>query len=242
MAAKKPAALIVSRDTEAKIALPLMGSVPILFAAGFDPLGLGLVKSLAKPGGTVTGISIQNRELSPKRLSLLKEAVPRLARVGALLRSGDANALHWLEVTTTQGRARGVQVIPAPVGGRDDLASAFESMAKQGAGAVMNIADRLFFDTRRELAELSLKHRMASIAGTPEFADAGTLLSYAPDTNSAWKQLAHLVDKILKGANPAEMPVEQLGIYELVVNMKTAKALGITIPPSILVQATRVIE
>ena len=207
LAAKKPALLVVPRDTEAKIALPLMGSVPILFASGFDPIGSGLVKSLARPGGTVTGISSQNRELSPKRLGLLKEVVPRLTRVGALYRAGDANALHWLEVSTAQGKARGMQVIPAPVGRREDLASAFESMAKQMAGAVMNIADRLFFETRRELAELSLKHGMASIGGVPEFADAGALLSYAPDASAAWRQIAGFVDRVLKGANPADMPV-----------------------------------
>ena len=242
LAANKPALLVVPRDTEAKIAFPLMGSVPILFASGFDPIGSGLVKSLARPGGTVTGISSQNRELSAKRLGLLKEAVPRLTRVGALLRTGDANALRWLQDTTDQGKARGIQVIAAPVGRREDLVPAFESMAKQDVGAVMNIADGLFFETRRELAELSLKHRMASIGGVPEFADEGALLSYAPDVSVAWKQIAGFVDRIRKGANPADMPVEQLNIYELVVNMKTAKALGIKIPNSILVQATRVIE
>ena len=239
---KKPALLVVSRDTEASIALPMTGSIPILFASGFDPVGLGLVTSLANPGGTVTGISMQNRELSPKRLELLKEAMPQLARVGALYREGDENSLHWLKITGEQGRARGVQVVPIPIGRREDLAPAFASAAKQKTGAILNIADRLFFELHKDLAEFSLKHGMASIGGVPEFAEAGALLSYAPDAAFAWRRLATFVDRILKGAVPAKMPVEQLNVFEFVVNLRTAKALKIKLPQSLLLQATRVIE
>ena len=242
LVAKKPAILVVSRDTEAPVALPLTGSIPILFANGLDPVGSGLVTSLASPGGTVTGISIQNRELSPKRLSLLKEALPRLSRVGALYREGDANSLHWVGVTSEQAQARGVQVVPVPIARREDLVPAFAAMAKQKTGAILNIADRLFFELRKELADLSLEHGMASIGGVPEFADSGALLSYAPDAASAWRRLAGFVDRILKGAVPAKMPVEQLNVYEFVVNLRTARALKIQIPSSLLLQATRVIE
>jgi len=242
LVAKMPALLVVSRDTEVKTALPLTGAMPILFAVGVDPVGIGVVTSLAVPGGTVTGVSIQNRELSPKRLSLLKEAVPRLARIGALYRATDENAVHWLKITTEQGKGRGVQVVPVPIDGREDLVPAFAAMAKQKTRAILNIPDRLFFELRKDLADLSLKHGMASIGGVQEFADSGALLSYAPDVISAWRRLATYVDRILKGAVPAKMPVEQLNVFELVVNLRTARALKIQIPSSILLQATRVIE
>ena len=242
LAVRKPALVVVSRDTEAKIAFPLLGTVPILFASGFDPVGLGLVKSLARPGGTVTGVSTQLRELSVKRLELLKETLPHLTKVGALFRTGDANASHWLSVTVREGKARGIQVISAPIGRREDLVPAFESMAKQGAGAVLNIADGLFFETRQELADLSIKYKMASIGGVSQFADTGSMLSYAPDLLAAWRQLAGFLDRVLKGARPADIPVEQVNVYELVINLKTAGALGIKVPQSLLLQATRVIE
>ncbi len=242
LVAKKPSVLLVSRDAEALIALPLTGSLPILFASGFDPVGIGLVTSLANPGGMVTGVSIQNREFSPKRLSLLTEAVPRLARVGALYRPMDENAVHWLKITTEQGKGRGVQVVPVPIDRREDLVPAFAALAKQKTGAILNIPDRLFFEMRKDLADLSLKHGLAAIGGVQEFADSGALLSYAPDVISAWRRLATFVDRILKGAVPAKMPVEQLNVFELVVNLRTAKALKIQIPASLLLQATRVIE
>ena len=240
--AKAPELLVVPRDTEAKSVLSETGAVPLLFASGFDPIGTGVVQSLSRPGGTVTGISIQNRELSAKRLGLLKDALPQLSRVGALYRAGEANALHWLKATTDQGRSHGMQVLPAPIARREDLTAAFAAFSRQGAKAVMNIADRLFFETRVELARLALEHRMASIGGVSEFAEAGALLAYAPDSGLAWKLLAGFVDRILKGAKPATMPVEQVNVYELVVNLGTAKTLGIKLPQAILLQATRVIE
>ena len=242
LAARKPALVVVWRDTDAVIALPLMGATPILFAIGLDPVGLGLVKSLARPGGSVTGISFQNRALSGKKLGLLKEAVPKLTRVGALYRNGDANALHWAEETAEQGKAHGILVIPVPIARREDLAPAFESMAKQGVGAVLNIPDVLFFQTRQELADLSLKHRLASIGGISQLADAGSLLSYGPEISIAWKNLAGFADRVLKGARPADMPVEQLNVFEMVVNLKTARALKLQLPLSLILQATRVIE
>ena len=130
LAAKKPVLLVVFRDTEAKIVLPLVGSIPILFAAGFDPIGLGLLKSLASPGGTVTGISIQLRELTAKRLGILKDTLPQLKRAGVLYRTGDANSQHWLDLSIDEGRARGIQLIPAPIERREDFIPAFKSMAE----------------------------------------------------------------------------------------------------------------
>ena len=237
-----PAVIVTGDDLIAKSILPVTLATPVVFAVGFDPLGYGIVKSLASPGGNVTGISLQTRELSPKRLGLLKEAVAALKIVGAFHRAGDANALQWLDTTREQAKRLGVQVIGAPISSIEDIAVQFDLLAKQRAGAILNIPDSLFSQARRQLAELALKHRMASIGGVPEFADAGALLSYAPNPVAAHRRAASLVAKILEGGHPRNLPVEQIELFEMVVNLRTAKALGIKMPQSMLLQATRVIE
>ena len=242
LVARKPALIVVRTDSIAKIASLAAGEVPILFAAAFDPVGLGLVKSLANPGGRITGISSQNRELSPKRFALLKEAVPRLKRVGALYRKGDANAEHWLGEVVKLAGASGIRVIPAAIQRREDIAPAFEQFAKQKVSGVLHIPDTIFFEARVQMAELSIKHRMASTGGNSEFAVAGALLAYAPDSTAGYRRLAGIADKILRSANPGTIPVEQANVYELAVNLGTARAFGIKLPGSLMLQATRVIE
>ena len=240
--ARAPSVLVAFDDLVAKMIMPVTGSTPIVFAAGFDPVGYGVVKSLSSPGGNVTGISLQSRDLSPKRLGLLKESIPSLRAVGAFYRTGDANALEWFNTVRDQAKRVGIQVMAAPVGTDMDIVVQFNLLARQRVGAILNVPDGLFFRNRRQMAELALKHRMASIGGVQEFADAGALLSYAPDGVAANRRAATLVAKILEGGHPRNLPVEQLNVFEMVVNLRTAKALGIKMPQSMLLQATRVIE
>jgi putative tryptophan/tyrosine transport system substrate-binding protein len=241
--ALKPDVFVSGVDVYARTAAEAADkSLPIVFILGFDPVGLGLVKSLAAPGGNVTGFSVLNWELNPKRLSLLKEAVPRLDKVGMLYRDGDANAQAALRVTEQAGRDLRISVIPAPIQGADDIPPAFQRLAVSGAKGVMNVPDSLFFKLRQQIADLAIQHRMAAMFGATEAADAGMLMAYATDFKAMYARAALLVDRILKGANPANIPVEQANIYELVVNLRTARTLGIDLPRTLMLQATRVIE
>lgn len=240
--ALKPEVLVSSVDVYARTAASADKALPIVFILGFDPVGIGLVKSLAAPGGNVTGFSVLNWELNPKRLSLLKEAIPHLDKVGILYRDGDANAQAALKVTEQAGRDLRVSVIPAPIQGADDIPAAFQRLATSGVKGVMNVPEVLFFKLRQQIANLAIQHRMAAMFGATEYADAGMLMAYGADFKAIYARAARLVDRILKGANPANIPVEQANVYEFVVNLRTARTLGIELPRSLRVQATRVIE
>jgi putative ABC transport system substrate-binding protein len=216
--------------------------VPVVFVLGFDPVGVGLVKTLGAPGGRSTGFSVLNWELNPKRLALLKEAVPRLGRVSILYREEDPNARRALELTEQAGRDLKIGILRAPITGPDEFSSAFKRMAQAGAKGVLNVPDSLFFKWRRQLAELAIQHRLAAMFGATEYADAGMLLAYGTDFKDLFVRAAALAGRILKGADPARIPVEQANTYELVVNLRTARSLGIDLPRSVMLQATRVIE
>lgn len=240
--ALKPDVFVSSVDGYAGTAAEADKSLPIVFILGFDPVGLGLVKSLAVPGGNATGFSILNYELNAKRLSLLKEAVPRLDKVGVLYRDGDTNAQAALKVTEQAGRDLRISVIPAPIRGADDFSPAFQRLAVSGAKGVTNVPEVLFFKLRQQLADLAIQHRMAATFGATEYADAGMLMAYGADFKAIYARAAALVDRLLRGANPANIPVEQANIYELVLNLRTARTLGIDLPRSLMLQATRIIE
>lgn len=190
----------------------------------------------------MTGFSVLLNELNPKRLSLLKEAVPRLEKVGVLFREGEPNNPAAIDALESAAQQLRVKLLPAGVGTAKDLETAFDRIAAGGAKAVLNVAHSLFFQHRRLLADLAIRHRMAAIVNATEMADAGALLSYGADLKEAAKRLAPLVDRILKGTHPANIPVEQPNVYELVVNLRTARALGIVLPYTVMLQATRVIE
>jgi len=220
-------------------------TLPIVFAAAADPVTSGLVTSLARPGGNVTGLSILAPELVGKRLEQLKQAVPGVRRIAVLWQPGAADErtekdmLKRAEVT---GRALGVRLQFVEARGPADFDRAFSDMTRARAGALTVSTGALLFEERKRLVDLAAKHRLPAVYPWREYVDAGGLMAYGPHVADLYRRAATYVDKILKGANPADLPVEQPTKFELVINLKTAKALGLTIPPSLLLRADQVIE
>ena len=218
-------------------------SIPIVMANSTDPVGTGFVVSLARPGGNVTGLSALSPELSGKRLGLLRDLVPALARVAIIWNPDVRGAL--LDYKETEGVARsiGVQIQSIEVSRDDDLDRAFSEITSQQAQAVMvQTPNPILFARRTHIASFAQKSRLPSIYGQKEFTDAGGLISYGPSTADLWRRSATYVHKILKGAKPAELPVEQPVAFELALNLKTAKVLGLVVSPSLLQQANHVIQ
>ena len=217
-------------------------AIPIVMVAGGDPVASGLVESLARPGGNVTGLSQMLQELSGKRLALLKEMVPELSRVAVLWNPQSASAtLNWKE-NQQPARQLGIQLHSLEVRTPEELDKAFEAATKARAGALAILPDPVISTNLKRIVAFAAKSRLPSIYQTSEFADAGGLATYGPDRADLFRRAATYVDKILKGTKPGDLPVDQPTKLELVVNLKTAKALGITIPQSVLFRADRVIE
>jgi putative ABC transport system substrate-binding protein len=213
--------------------------IPIVMIGGGDPVGSGLVKTLARPGGRITGVSLMGKEVLGKALEFLKTAVPRTARVGVLMNAANpANEFLFTQVVEV-GNVIRVQLHRIDVHGGADIDAA---VARAQGGALLVLADPLFDVHRVRLANLALRLRLPSMFVGRLYAEAGGLLSYRFRVDEVWARTAGLVDRILKGANPADLPVEQPTKFELVVNLKTAKVLGLTIPPSLLLRADQVIE
>ena len=216
-------------------------TVPIVMANPADPVGSGLVASLARPGGNVTGNSGLASELDTKRLEILKDVVPKLARVGflRLLSSTDSQlkeigpaavALKLkLEDIKTQADAKGLE-------------SAFKTVKQKQVGAIITATSRIFFAERKRIVDLAVKYRLPAIYSQDEFVEAGGLMSYGADFDDLYRRTAVYVDKILKGAKPADLPVQQATKFEFVINLKAAKQIGLTIPPEVLARANRVIK
>ncbi len=234
--------ILVGGTPAALAAKNATGTIPIVLAGVGDPVGTGLVASLARPGGNITGLSFQTPELSAKQLELLKEAIPELSRVAVLSNPGNAGTAPMLRETELAARALGVQLRVMEVRSPDQFASAFARMRRERAGALLVLADPLFFLHRAQLAELAAKSRLPAMYGVTEHAQAGGLMAYSPNFANLFRRAATFVDRILKGAKPADLPVEQPTRFELVINLKTAKALGLTIPPSVLIRADQVIQ
>ncbi len=217
-------------------------TIPIVMAGSGDPVGRGFVASLARPGGNITGISNLAVALTGKWLELAKEAVPRISRVAILTNGGNpTHRLFWAE-TQTSAHAIALTVYNTEVRGPGDFERAFASMAQERVGAVVVLADPMLGSHRMRLAELSAKHRLASISPFREAVESGGLISYGPSLRANFRRAASYVDRILKGAKPADLPVEQPTKFELVINLKTAKALGLTIPQTLLLRADQAIE
>jgi putative tryptophan/tyrosine transport system substrate-binding protein len=215
-------------------------TIPIVMAVSNDPVAAGLVNNLAKPGGSVTGMSLMTPELGPKRLELLKEAAPRVSRLAVLWNPTFSKA--ELRATEAAARKLGVTLKPMEVRNAQDLSRVFAGLEKEPPDALTMFFDPLSTGYRELIADFAKKHRLPTIFGAKEFAQAGGLMSYAPDVPDLFRRAAGHVDRILKGAKPADLPVEQPTKFELVINLKTAKALGLTIPQSILLRADEVIE
>ena len=242
LVAAKVDILVTAGSPAALAAKQVTSSIPIVTASGPDPVELGLVASLGRPGGNVTGVTSISSELSAKRLELLKELIPRVSRVAALWDRG-ANRGSALRDTEVAARSLGIALQSVAV--RPDPSAyeaAFVAMKRDGAGAVIVVSSAAFFASRQRIADLALTHRLPSAVGSKEYAEAGGLISYGADSPDQFRRAAVFVDKILKGAKPADLPVEQPTKLELIINLKTAKALGLTIPPSLLRRADHVIE
>jgi putative tryptophan/tyrosine transport system substrate-binding protein len=234
--------IVTAGSPAARAAKEATTSVPIVMATGGDPVGLGLVTSLARPGGNVTGLTTLSRELSGKRLEMLREVLPHVARMGLLWhRTSAIDALTRRE-TEEAARALAIPLTMQAVDGPDDFDRAFAAIMADRAGAVLAATSPMFLAHRGKLNELALKHRLPVMFAFREYAEAGGLMAYGPSYTELFQRAASYVVKILKGAKPADLPVEQPTKFELVINLKTAKALGLTIPQSVLLRADEVIE
>ena len=238
-----PVDVIVTAGTPGTLAAKnATGTIPVVMAVSGDAVGTGLVKSLARPGGNVTGLTTMASELEGKRIELLLEILPRLARIAVL--KNDINPLMAIQFRQTAAAAKssGVALEAVDIRAVDDFEKAFASMAKARPDAIIVLADRFLLAERERILTFAAEQRFAAMYPYREFVEHGGLISYSPNYAESFRSAAKYVDKILKGAKPADLPVEQPTKFELVVNMKTAKTLGIKIPNSVLVRADKVIE
>jgi putative ABC transport system substrate-binding protein len=217
-------------------------TIPVVFFGGGDPVATGLVASMARPGGNLTGVSIMAPELNPKRLDLLSELVPQAGVIALLVNPNNASAERTIQDMREAARARGVALAVLKAGAEGDFETTFASLVQLRAGALAVGSDAFFFSRREQLVVLAAHHAVPAIYDAREFVLAGGLVSYGSSFTSSWPQVGIYAGKILKGATPADLPVQQPTKFELVVNLATAKALGLTVPPLILARADEVIE
>ena len=242
LVASKPQ-LIVTQVGQATFPVKRAGAtMPVVFGFSGDPVEAKLVQSLGRPGGNFTGMAFLSLELAGKRMQMTKEMMPRLKRIAIVCQPEHAGQPGELQVSQAAAKILGIQVDYFPVRSAADIDAAFAAMPKLRSEAVMVFPDALTARQRDQIAALAAKNRIPAVSGWALYADAGFLFSYGPNLRDSFRRLAYYADRILKGANPAELPVEQPATFEMVLNMKTAKALGLKVPQSILIQATRVIE
>jgi putative tryptophan/tyrosine transport system substrate-binding protein len=242
LAAQRPD-VIIALTPPAVLALKQAGvTTPVVFAFVSDPVGLGIVTSLAHPGANFTGLSFSDAVLGGKRLELLMDALPNLKRVAVIWGRSFAGNSAIFDVIREAARARSVEIFSRELRGSDDLSPAFDDAKASGAQAVIFMTDNVMFGRRREVAALALARHLPSIHSFVPEAEDGGMMSYGPDLDESYRRAAALADAILKGARPADLPVEEPTRFILAVNLKTAAALDIAIPPAILVRADKVIE
>jgi putative ABC transport system substrate-binding protein len=237
---RKVDVLVASGTPSVLPARKVSGSVPVVFVAAIDPVAAGVASSLAHPGGFVTGVTAMHADVIAKRLGLLKELLPRLARVGVLVRTSSPATGQYVKEAEAAADALGMQVQILSVGDPEDLERAFS--AARGVSAVLVADDAVFTAHRARIAALTLKSRLPTIYGFSDMVEAGGLLSYGPHYGDMYRRAASQVHKILRGARPADIPIEQPTRFELVVNLRTARALGLTVPASLLARADQVID
>jgi putative ABC transport system substrate-binding protein len=242
LAAQKPE-IIIAITSPAVLALKRGGPTsPVVFLFVPDPVSLGIVESLARPGTNFTGVTYSETALGGKRLELLADALPNIRRIALLSRTQFAENAAFLKSIRGSASARGIEVYLRELYGAADLAPAFDDATRAGVQAVVFMTDNALFPHRKEVAELALAHHLPSIHSFVDEAQDGGLMSYGPDPQETYRRGAALADRILKGARPGDLPVEEPTKFAFLINLKTAKALGLTIPQSILARADEVIE
>jgi putative tryptophan/tyrosine transport system substrate-binding protein len=235
--------VIVAAGTLAPLAAKrATATIPIVMTSAGDPLGTRLVSGLARPGGNVTGLSLMSPDISGKRLELIERIVPNIASVAIMWNATNPYPALVFRQTENAARQLKLEVQSLEVRTPDDVNSALEAAVRQNANALFTVEDPLTVNYRKQIADFAVKNRLPTMSGLREYVDAGGLLSYGPALADLYRRAAGYVDKILKGAKPSELPVEQPTTFELVVNLKTARALGLTIPPDMLAIADAVIE
>jgi len=234
--------IFASVSTYVEAARQATKTIPIVFSNHADPIGIGHVSSLAHPGGNITGLSMLLTELSAKELEIFTEAVPQVRRIAVLWNPTTPSHPPAVKAVESAGNKLGIALYTLPVQSVEDFDGAFSVMTQERVGGFLAIASPLTTSQRTLLAEFALKHRLPGIFGVKENVEAGGLMSYGADINDLWRRAAVYIDKILKGAKPADLPVEQASKYQLIINLKTAKALGLTIPESFLLRADEIIE
>jgi putative tryptophan/tyrosine transport system substrate-binding protein len=234
--------LVVATTPAALAAKNATRTIPVVFVAVGEAVESGLVANLARPGGNLTGLTLLNAEISGKRLELLKESLPRISRVAVLTNPGNPiHTVFWRQ-TLTAAKTLGLKLQPIQVRASEDFEEAFQAATSGRADALLAFDDSLTVGYRTRLVALAAKHRLPTMYGLREFPDAGGLVSYGPNFPDQYRRTGTYVDRILKGARPADLPVEQPTKFELVINLKTAKALALTIPPSVLARADEIIQ
>jgi putative ABC transport system substrate-binding protein len=240
---RRQVAVIVAVPTPAALAaMAATATIPIVFTAAEDPVKVGLVANLARPGGNVTGGSILFAELGPKQLGLLRELVPTAARIGLLINPSNVNAEDVTKDLTAAGAAMGVKIEVVQASNILEIDAAFASLVRKRADALVTGTDSFFFNRRLQLATLATRHAIPAVFNAREYAEAGGLMSYGTSLTEAFRQVGIYTGRILQGAKPADLPVVQSSKFEFVINLSTARALGIEIPPTLLARADEVIE
>jgi putative tryptophan/tyrosine transport system substrate-binding protein len=231
--------IVVGGDPGIRAAMEASATIPIVMAVSRDPVGSGFIASLARPGGSVTGLSFLSIQLAAKRLELLQQAVPQLTRVAVL--GPPSTVPEWREVEAA-GRTLGMQLQFLEVDSPDELARGLELAMNQRVEGLVVLASPLTVSQHRRIADLAAAHRLAAIFDRRELAEAGGLMAYGPNVSALWSRAGYYVDRVLRGTKPADLPVEQPMTFEFAVNLKTAQALGITFPNEIMLQVTEVIQ
>ena len=239
---REKVAVLITQGRATVQAKSAAANIPHVFGISGDPVEAGLVRSLARPGGNMTGITFLAFELVGKRLEVLKEAISRVSRVGVLASPAHPGEQRELSETQNTARTLGMSVLYQQVHTTADVDKALDTIVKEKADALLAFPDPVTNTNRKQIAGFAVKHRLPSTFGWRDYVEAGGLMSYGPNHDVAWRRLATYVDKILKGAKPADLPVEQPTKFELVINLKTAKQIGLTIPPNVLARADRVIR
>jgi putative ABC transport system substrate-binding protein len=234
--------IVVAGTPAASAAQKATTTIPIVMGSIADPVGNGFVKSLAQPAGNITGLSNMSGDVSPKQLEMLLDMVPKLSRVALLVNPSNPANIKSLEIVQAAGQKRGVKILRADARTPQEIDDAFSWIRQQNAGALMMWTEPFFLQQKNQIAALAMKHRLPAMGGDRIYSEAGALMSYGPNIADQYRRAATYVDRILKGAKPAELPVEQPTKFDLVINRKTARALGLTIPQTLLLSADKVIE